>query len=142
MDMVRAAVIGYGNMGSAHAQSIWDGRIQGMKLVSVCDIRPERLEAAQARFQGVTLREDYHQVLADPEVDAVIIAVPHPMHGVIGIDALRAGKHTLTEKPIDVRLSKAQELCAAAAQTDRVFAIMLNQRTNPIFQRAREIVQG
>ena len=142
MDFVRAAVIGYGNMGSAHAQCIWDGRVRGMKLVSVCDINPARLEAAKARFPGVSLREDYHEVLADPEVDAVIIAVPHPMHGVIGIDALGAGKHTLTEKPIDVRLSQARALCAAAEKTDRVFAIMLNQRTNPLFQKAREIVQG
>ena len=74
--------------------------------------------------------------------DAVIVAVPHPMHAEVASAALRAGLHVLTEKPIDISVSKAKQLCQAARGSSRVFAIMLNQRTNPLFRRAREIVQG
>lgn len=56
--------------------------------------------------------------------------------------ALAAGLHVLVEKPLDVRLSVAQALCAQAKASGKVFALMLNQRTNPLFAKARAIVQG
>ena len=141
MNELRMAVIGYGNMGSAHAAAIAAGKVEGMRLCAVCDIDPLRLSAAGKRHPDAARFEDYRDCLAGP-VDAVIIAVPHPMHAEIALAALAAGRHVLTEKPIDVRVSKARALCEAARRSDRVFGIMLNQRTSPIFQRARQIVRG
>ena len=69
-------------------------------------------------------------------------AVPHPLHSRIADEALRAGLHVLSEKPLDIRVSDARKAVAAGKETGRVFAVMLNQRTNPIFQRARQIVRG
>ena len=142
MPEVRAAVIGVGNMGFAHASCLHSGGVQGMRLTAVCDVEPARLAACRERFPGVRCYEDYRALLSGGEADAVIVAVPHPLHARIAADALRAGFHALVEKPIDISLSRAQDLCAAARESGRVFAVMLNQRTNPLFQRCRQIVRG
>ena len=71
-----------------------------------------------------------------------MIAVPHPLHSQIAMGALAAGLHVLVEKPIDVSLSIGRALCDFADRSGLVLAVMLNQRTNPLFQKARDIVQG
>ena len=72
----------------------------------------------------------------------MIVAVPHPLHAELAAKTLRGGMHTLVEKPIDISVTRARMLCEAARESGRVFAIMLNQRTNPLFRRARELVRG
>ena len=139
LHQVRAAVIGYGGVGSAHTATIAQGLIDGMTLAAVCDINPARLEVVRERFPGVRLEQDYHALL-DGSVDAVAIAVPHPLHCRIAADCLRSGVHVLSEKPLDVSVTAAKTALQAAEETGCVFAVMLNQRTAPIFQRAREIV--
>ena len=139
---IRIAVIGFGNMGTAHATCIAEGRIDGMTLSAVCDINPARLEECRKRFPQIACYQDYHQLLAEGAADAVIVAVPHPLHAAIACDTLKAGLHTLVEKPMDISVTHARELARVAKETGKVFAIMFNQRTNPIFRRAREIVQG
>ena len=142
MDEIRVGVIGIGNMGTAHAATISQGTIQGMKLTAVCDVNPTRLEVCAERFPQAERFDSWQALLENGIADAVIVAVPHPMHAEIASAALRAGLHVLTEKPIDISVSKAKMLCQAARESGRVFAIMFNQRTNPLFRRAREIVQG
>ena len=142
MDEIRVGVIGIGNMGTAHAATIAQGTIHGMRLAAVCDVNPARLEVCAERFPQAERFDSWRALLQSGAVDAVIVAVPHPMHAEIASAALRAGLHVLTEKPIDVSVSKAKMLCQAARESGRVFAIMLNQRTNPLFRHAREIVQG
>ena len=137
----RAAVIGIGNMGSAHARCIHSGAIRGMRLTAVCDLRPDRLAWAEQELPGVKTFPDFHRLIASGETDAVIIAVPHPMHSIIACEAMNAGLHVLCEKPLDIRLSLAQKAVETGRKTGKVFAVMLNQRTNPIFQRARSLIQ-
>lgn len=138
---VRAALIGYGSIGSAHAQCIARGGIEGMQLCAVCDIDPAKRALIAQRFPGVRVTADHRQLL-DGTVDAVIIAVPHGLHGAIAAECMQAGLHVLTEKPLDVSVTSARKAIEAANQSGRVFAVMLNQRTAPIFQRAREIVRS
>ena len=141
-DIIRAAVIGIGHMGSAHARCIFSGAIEGLRLTAVCDVREERLTWAERELPGVQRFSDYHELLSSGAADAVIIATPHPLHSRIAGDALRAGFHALSEKPLDIRVSDARNAVQAGKEAGRVFAVMLNQRTNPIFQRAREIVSS
>lgn len=141
MNKVRTAVIGIGNMGSAHAECIGNEKIPGMELTAVCDIDHQRLVRVQKDFPHVRAFTSWRTLLAQQDIDAVIIAVPHCLHSVIAVAALEAGKHVLTEKPADVRVSAAMKAVEAAERTGLIFAIMFNQRTNPLFARAREIVQ-
>ncbi len=138
---LRAAVIGYGGIGSAHTACIARGEVEGMSLAAVCDVNPAKLDAAAERFPGVRCEADFHALLSG-SVDAVIIAVPHPMHSEIAAECLRAGVHVLTEKPLDISVSAAEKAIRAARESGSTFAVMLNQRTAPIFRRARDIVQS
>lgn len=139
---VRIGVVGLGNMGSAHTETILQGKVNGLKLTAVCDIRPKRLEWARSQCETLHCYEDYNRMLRSGEIDAVVIATPHYLHPVIAQAAFAAGLHVLTEKPAGVQVSQVRKMNEAAKQSGKVFGIMWNQRTTPIFQRAREIVQG
>ena len=138
---VKLAVIGYGGIGSAHTGFIAGGGVAGMTLAAVCAINENRLDVVRERFPGVRCVTDFYDLL-DGSIDAVLIAVPHPMHCKIAAECLRAGVHVLVEKPIDITVTEAKKAVAAAEESGSIFAVMLNQRTAPIFQRAREIVQS
>ncbi len=140
MKTVKAAVIGVGNMGSAHVSCIGGGRIRGMELVAACDIAPERLDYVKRNFPNVAVYDNWGDVLARPDIDAVIIAVPHRLHGTIAMAAMKAGKHVLTEKPQDVSVTVAKQMNETARETVKVFGIMFNQRTNPLFARAKKMI--
>jgi len=142
MKMLTVAVVGLGNMGSAHAACIAAGEVEGMTLTAVCDVQKKRVDAFLQAHPNVKGYEDYTALLCEKAADAVILAVPHPMHADMAVSALEKGFHVLLEKPVDVSVSKAEKLNAAAAKSDRVFGIMFNQRTNPLFGKAREIVKS
>ena len=142
MDVIRTAVIGIGNMGSAHARCIYSGAIPGMQLAAVCDLRPERLDWAKNELPGTALYDSWESLISSGTIDAVIIAVPHPLHSIIAEAAMHAGLHALSEKPLDIRLSSARRAVETGKSTGQVFAVMLNQRTSPIFQRATWLGEG
>ena len=142
METVRVAVIGVGNMGSAHAKTLHEGRIQGMHLVALCDHQPRRLEQLKAMYPDVACYAEYHEMLQKTTLDAVVIAVPHPIHAEIAMECMEHGLHVLTEKPMDIKVSQARKALEVAERTGKIYAIMFNQRTNPLFQRAREIVRS
>lgn len=142
MNGVRVGIIGIGNMGSAHFRCIKSGKIIGMTVTAVCDICEDKLSAVNRDCLEIKAYTDYRLLLKDNDVDAVIIAVPHPLHGIIAEQALNCGKHTLVEKPIDISVSAAKRLCDTAEKSDKVFGIMFNQRTNGLFGKAREIVKS
>ena len=142
MNALRTAIIGVGNMGTAHAICINNGEIKGLTLSALCDISVERCDFLREKFPETPIFTDFGDILNDKKIDAVIIATPHPSHEKIAEAALNAGKHVLVEKPVDISVSSAQRLNKTAEKSGKVFAIMFNQRTNGIYRRAREIVKG
>ena len=87
MNGVKVGIIGIGNMGSAHLRMITGGNIPDMTVTAVCDINPERLKAAKAEYPDIAAFGDYTELLKSSDTDAVIIAVPHPLHAKIAIEA-------------------------------------------------------
>ena len=142
MNGVKVGIIGIGNMGYAHLQTVTAGNIPDMTVTAVCDINPERLKAAKAEYPDIAAFGDYTDLLKNSDTNAVIIAVPHPLHAKIAIEAFEYGKHVLVEKPMDITVSAAEKLCAAARKSGKVFAVMFNQRTNGLFREARRIVNS
>ncbi len=142
MNQIRTAIVGVGNMGSAHASCIARGNIKGLTLSALCDISPERQAYCRAQYPDIPCYPTVEELLRSGTADAVVVAVPHPAHSDVAMAVLAAGLDVLVEKPIDVALSRAQALCDAADRSGRTFAVMFNQRTNPLFRKAREIVQG
>ncbi len=142
METLKTAVIGIGNIGSVHANCIYGGEIEGLTLVAVCDVNTEKLEKFREKYSGVETFTDYKQLITSGKLDAVIVSVPHPMHSEIASFALENGLHVLVEKPIDIAVSVAKKLIQIAEKSNKVFAIMFNQRTNPLFIKAKEIFES
>lgn len=136
---VKVAVVGIGNMGSAHAMSIYKNRIQGLKLEAVCDTDEKRLAWASKKLKGVKCFSDYNELIAGKTVDAIVVATPHPTHPIIVETACKNGIHVLTEKPAGVDIKSVLHMNQVAEESGVVFAIMYNQRTNPLFIKLREI---
>lgn len=139
---IAIGLIGIGNMGSAHASVIGSGQIETMYLAAVCDIDDQRLDLCVQKNPGVKGYSDWRELVRNPVVEAVIVAVPHPLHARIAMEALECGKHVLVEKPVDISITKAQTLNEAACKSGKVFGIMFNQRTNPLFAKARRIIRN
>ncbi|MGH4051177.1 MAG: Gfo/Idh/MocA family protein [Clostridium sp.] len=143
MKKVRIGIIGVGNMGSSHAQNLIDGKVPGAILTAICDINPKRLTWAKDTLgDNVLLFEDALSLFASKEIDAVIIATPHYDHSPLAIQAFENGLHVLTEKPAGAYTKQVREMNEAASRSDRVFGIMYNQRTNPLYAKLRDLVQN
>lgn len=101
------AVIGAGNISLRHLTA--SKSIPGLSVVAVCNRSQERAKARAEEFDIPKYCTDYREILADPSVDAVIIATPTDSHAAIVADALRAGKNVLCEKPPALRWQDAME---------------------------------
>ncbi|WP_040951630.1 Gfo/Idh/MocA family protein [Gorillibacterium massiliense] len=143
MNTVRYGIIGVGNMGRGHAISLL-GEIKDAELTAVCDINPERLEWANEHLPADVKRYSCPEDLfAAKTVDAVLIATPHYDHPTLAIQALNAGYHVMIEKPAGVYTKAVQEMNdVAAAHPELKFGIMFNQRTNPLYQKLRNLIQS
>ncbi len=142
MNELKVGIVGIGNMGSAHVSCIAENKVEGMRLVAVCDVLENRAQNVQNKYPFVKTYTDYNELFKSGEIDAVIIAVPHPLHSEIAIKAFENSLHVVLEKPADIAVSKVLKLNEAAKKSGKVFSIMFNQRTNPLFAKAREIVKG
>ncbi|MDR0272856.1 MAG: Gfo/Idh/MocA family oxidoreductase, partial [Clostridiales bacterium] len=112
------------------------------ELTAVCDINTAALEWAREKFPGIKTFETSDTLLESGAADAIIIATPHYDHPTISIAALEKNIHVMVEKPAGVYTKAVIEMNAVAAKSSAVFAIMYNQRTNPIYRKMREMVQN
>ena len=143
MENVRYGVIGIGNMGTSHSGWLAGGKIPGATLTAVCDIDEKRRAWAKENLPEVAVFEDYKELLDSKLVDAVIIAVPHYLHPEMAIEALKRNINTMVEKPAGVYASQIREMNAEAEKHPNVkFAMMFNQRTNPLYQKVKEILDA
>lgn len=142
MEQVRYGIIGIGNMGRSHALSLVK-EIKGATLTAVCDTDPARLKWAEEHLPDSVVLFDHPTDLFNSNVmDAVLISTPHYDHPTLAIEALSYGYHVLIEKPAGVYTKAVQEMNDAAARSDRKFGIMYNQRTNPLYQKLRDLIQS
>ncbi len=142
MEKVRIGIVGIGNIGTAHANTLFSGKVDGAVLSAVCDIAAARREFCKENYQGVQIFEDYKAMFASGLIDAVIVSTPHKLHCDIATEALNAGLNALVEKPVDITVSKARAINELVKKTNKKFAIMFNQRTNDVFAKTREIVKS
>lgn len=139
---IRFGVIGVGNMGSTHANYLWNGEIDWAELNCVCDIDLQKLTRCAADKPGLACYQDYRQMLSSGKLDAVIIATPHYFHHEMAIAAFKQGLHVISEKPLGVRVQDVEEMNRAAIASGKVFSSMFCVRTDPWFRKIRELVQS
>ncbi|GFE69943.1 Gfo/Idh/MocA family protein [Chroococcus sp. FPU101] len=133
---IRVGVIGVGNMGQHHTRVL--GLLKDVELVGISDTNVERGIDTAAKYR-VKFFENYLDLL--PHVDAVCLAVPTRLHYKVGMDCLRAGIHTLIEKPIAATISEAESLVNAAAEYNCILQVGHIERFNPAFQELSKVLK-
>ena len=138
---MKVAVIGCGTIANAaHIPSYMNNPAAEIKYF--CDIIPERAQKAVEKYGCGTAVVDYHEVLADPEIEAVSVCTPNDMHPVIAMDALRAGKNVLCEKPAARTYAEALEMQKVQHETGKVLNIGVVNRFNDGVNRIKEYIDS
>ena len=144
-EKVRIGIIGMGNMGTGHSNNILQGKCPELTITAVADLNPERLEWAKEHLPDAVRYESGDALIenaAHKIVDAVLVAVPHYDHPRFAIAAMKKGLHVMVEKPAGVYTKQVREMNQCAAESDVVFGMMFNQRTDHIYRKMRELVQS
>jgi len=140
MDKIRIGIIGMGNIGKHHAGYLLEGKAARCELAAVCSTSLGKL--ASYKDQGLKVFGNAADLIADQEIDAVIIATPHYQHTDLGIAAFEAGKHVMVEKPISAHKADAEKLIAAAKKHPKlVFGGMFQLRMEPRYKKIQKLIQ-
>ena len=147
MKPVRIGMIGYGGIGRVHAMGYrslpfhYGLPADSIQLVGVATTRPETAQAAAAEIGCDYSTDDYRQLLARPDVEAVDVCVPNHMHAEIVQAAAAAGKHIYCEKPLAMNVAEATAMVAAVKAAGIITQITFNFRFVPAVLRAQLLVQ-
>jgi len=145
-------LIGMGKQMRGHLNNLL--QYNDVEVVAVCDVDTTRREHAKRRteevyavksggtYKGCAAYNDFRELLARVDIDAVFIATPDHWHAFIALAAVRAGKHVYCEKPLTHNVHEAIELVKAVRKTDRVFQVGSQQRSSKEFRVAAELVRN
>ena len=138
---MKVAIIGCGTIANnAHIPSYMNN--PEAEIVYFCDILPERAAAAVEKYGCGKAVTDYHEVLADPEIVAVSVCVPNNMHKIIAIDAMKAGKHVLCEKPAGRTYNEVLEMQKVQHETGMTLNIGVVNRFNDSVNRIKDYIDS
>lgn len=141
-DTVRCAVIGYGgafNMGKYHADYIT--KAEGLELVAVCDLDPQRTCVAKDDFPHVKTFNSVDDLLADGEFDLASIVLPHNAHAPVAIQCLAAKKHVVVEKPMCITVAEATEMIETAKKSGVMVTTFHNRRFDGDYLAIKEVIE-
>lgn len=140
MNKLRYGIIGIGNMGSTHCKILLSGTVKNATLAAVHDIDPVKINWAKENLPSTVRICDKLEDFWSSDIDAVIVAVPHYDHASLAIEGFKRGLHVLVEKPAGVYTKQVQEMNDEALKSGLIFGIMYNQRTNPVYQKVKQLV--
>ena len=143
MSTVRLGIIGIGNMGSAHVENILGGKCPEIAVTAAEDRRESRRRWAAERMPDAKIFTEGEELIASGTCDAVLIAVPHYQHPSLAVSAFDHGLHVMCEKPAGVYTLQVREMIAAADRhPELTFGMMFNQRTNCVYRKLKEMIDG
>jgi myo-inositol 2-dehydrogenase / D-chiro-inositol 1-dehydrogenase len=137
---VRVGLVGAGRIGSSHAELI-ARRVPGARLVAVADPRPEAAQALAARL-GCKASDDPGRLLADPDVEAVVVAASTNAHADLVVAAAEAGKAVFCEKPMGLSLEDIDRCIAATSKADVPLQVGFNRRFSADFAAAHRLIES
>ena len=138
--MVTVGIIGAGRIGRVHVESICT-KVGNAKIKALADPFMNDETAAWAKKMGVeNTTKDYKEILADPEIDAVLICSSTDTHSPISVEAINAGKHVFCEKPIDHDVAKIKEVIDALGKNPVKYQVGFNRRFDHNFEAVRDAV--
>ncbi|MGW7777099.1 Gfo/Idh/MocA family protein [Staphylococcus xylosus] len=141
MTTIRLGIIGLGAQGNTYADFINENKVKNVVIGAICDIDPDKKALATEKYPNTPFYNDYIDLLESGDVDAVVTTVPHYLHTEIGKAALNRDIHALLEKPADIYAEKVKEISdLAASKPELTFGIFFNQRTNPLYQKVKALI--
>jgi predicted dehydrogenase len=135
--MLRTAIIGVGKWGRILVESVQGDAATGLRFTAAATATPDKARD-WAAARGIALQADYAAVLADPAIDAVVLATPHGQHAAQVAAAAAAGKHVFVEKPFTLELPGAQAAAEACRAAGVVLALGHNRRFLPAAQAMKQ----
>lgn len=135
--MIRLGVIGLGNIAKQHIANITSGAVEHCQLTAIFS----RSQSDLAQELGINHYSEYQALCDSGDVDAVLIATPTMSHYEIAAYTLARDIHVMLEKPMGLSALEGEQL-AKLPKPGTVFAVMLNQRTDPVFTKMKEIVDS
>lgn len=148
-DRINIAFVGTGGMGGGHVYNFSkDHAERNIRIVGICDVNKGRREGNKKRAidngaadDSCLCVSDYRQILANKDVDAVLIATPEHWHGQIAVHAMEAGKHVYIQKPMTRYLDEAFQVHDAAIRTGRVVQVGSQGSSNMIYHAAGQAIR-
>jgi len=137
VNRIRTAVIGTGFMGRTHLEAL--RRVENVDVVEIAATSLDKARTAAEGYNVLNATGDWHDVIADPSIDAVHITTPNVEHYPMVKAALEAGKHVLCEKPLAMTVAEAEELTALAAAKKLRAGLNHNLRYYPMVQQMRRM---
>jgi myo-inositol 2-dehydrogenase/D-chiro-inositol 1-dehydrogenase len=138
---INIAVVGTGRMGSVHVSNL-SQFIPEANLVAICDIRLDVAQAVADKHGITRVVQDYHELLEDDSIDAILIATSTDTHAFIMKDVAAAGKHIFCEKPLALDLESIDEALAAVEKAGVKLQVGFNRRFDKSFKRVHDIVES
>ncbi len=138
MKKVKLGIIGFGTMGRSHFQYISEGSIENVVVTAVFDMK----DVSNELPKNISYFSDIEGFLKSKLFDAVLIATPHYTHPEYAIQAFLNNYHVLLEKPAGVYTKEVRRMNEIAIKHDLIFSMMFNQRTNPVYKKAKELISS
>jgi predicted dehydrogenase len=135
---IKVGMIGAGAIADDHCGAI--NRYAGAAVAAVAEINPERRDALQKKHSIAKTYEKWQDLVADPDLDAVAIALPNALHAPVSLAALQAGKHVLLDKPFALSYAEAKQVVDTAKRSKKVLMLGMNQRYRQDSQSLKAIV--
>ena len=139
MEKINVGVIGVGRIGSMHARNL-KYQVSGVNVLGVADVFEEAAQKVTNELAIPIAEKDYHLLLENKDIDAVIICSSTDTHAQIISEAAKAGKHIFCEKPIALDLKKIDEAIAAVEKAGVKLQVGFNRRFDPSFRKAKKMV--
>lgn len=127
-DKLKIGIIGSGGIAQGCHMKGYAAMPDLCEIVAVCDVNPETAQQAAAKFSVSKTYTDFRELLKDPEIDAVSVATPNAYHLQPTVEALRAGKHVLCEKPLGMNADECRQMCRTSRETGRILQVGLQSR--------------
>jgi len=135
---IKVGMIGAGAIADDHCNAI--NRYNGAAVAAVAEINTKRRDALQKKYAIAKAYEKWQDLVADPDLDAVAIALPNALHAPVSLAAIQAGKHVLLDKPFALSYAEAKRVVDAARRNKKMLMIGMNQRYVQNSQMLKAIV--
>ncbi|HHV61451.1 MAG TPA: Gfo/Idh/MocA family oxidoreductase [Firmicutes bacterium] len=138
--LVGLGVIGCGNIGARMIEAFRD--VKGGRLVGIADVNVDRAREIADRYGAKVATSDYQELLERDDIDAILVATPNFLHAKNAIDAAKAGKHVLVQKPMALSIEDADQMIFAARENNVILMSCFILRFTPSFAKAKELIDS